>query len=411
MKSRAQVFTLLWLLYFVQGLPFGFQVTSIPLLLRERGASLFAVTLSGALALPWLLKPFLAPLVDSRRSPRWGARRGWILPLQALLMTTLLATGAVVQPLQLTPLMALVILMNLCAAVMDIAVDGLAIDLLRDGGGLGHGNAAQVVGYKLGMLTGGGLLLWASARVGMAVCFVAMAAMVLVTFGLMWRFVEPTATQRASAGPPLRGVLRTLLDSLRRPGAGWLVVVVLTYKLGESMADRLFKLFVFDAGFDKADVGLWVDGWGMAFSIAGSLYGGWLATRRSFVSAVMLAAGLRVLPIAAQWWLTTQTPTPAAILTITSAEHFFGGALTTTMFALMMARVDPRIGATHYTALAALEVLGKVPGGWFSGWLGDRYGYPPVFALATLMCVVFLGLLVPLARSERRERALDTPSG
>lgn len=411
MKSRAQVFTLLWLLYFVQGLPFGFQVTSIPLLLREQGASLFAVTLSSALALPWLLKPFLAPLVDTRRFSRWGARRGWILPLQGLLALTLLAAAAVAEPMQLTPLMALVILMNLCAAIMDIAVDGLAIDLLRDGGGLGHGNAAQVVGYKLGMLTGGGLLLWASAKMGMALCFVGMAAMVLFTFGMMWRFVEPTPKPREAASAPLRGVLRTLLDALRRPGAGWLILVVFTYKLGESMADRLFKLFVFDAGFDKADVGLWVDGWGMAFSIAGSLYGGWLATRRSFVSAVMVAAGLRALPIAAQWWLTTQTPTPASILTITSAEHFCGGALTTTVFALMMARVDPRIGATHFTALAALEVLGKVPGGWFSGLLGDRYGYPPVFALATLLSVAFVGLLVPLARAERRERALDTSSG
>lgn len=411
MRSRAQIFTLLWLLYFVQGLPFGFQVTSIPLLLRERGASLFAVTLSGALALPWLLKPFLAPLVDSRRSARWGARRGWILPLQAVLALTLLGVAAVVEPIRLTPLMVLVIVMNLCAAVMDIAVDGLAIDLLRDGGGLGHGNAAQVVGFKLGMLTGGGLLLWASAQVGMALCFVALAAVVLVTLGLVWRFDEPRAEQGAAAEPPLGGVLRALKDSLLRPGAGWLILVVLTYKLGESMADRLFKLFVFDAGYDKADVGLWIDGWGMAFSIGGSLFGGWLATRRTYVSAVMVAAGLRVLPLAAQWWLTTQTPSPTAIVTITSAEHFFGGALTTTVFALMMARVDPRIGATHYTALAALEVLGKVPGGWLSGLLGDQWGYPPVFALATVLSVAFLGLLVPLGRAERRERAMDSSSG
>jgi len=72
-----------------------------------------------------------------------------------------------------------------------------------------------------------------------------------------------------------------------------------------------------------------------------------------------------------------------------------------------MARVDPRIGATHYTALAALEVAGKMPGGWLSGALAERWGYPPVFALATLLSILFLALVVPLWRSEAQTKGVD----
>jgi hypothetical protein len=76
------------------------------------------------------------------------------------------------------------------------------------------------------------------------------------------------------------------------------------------------------------------------------------------------------------------------------------------MFAYMMGRVDKRIGATHYTLLAALEVWGKLPAGWASGFVAARTSYPFLFALATVLSIAFLALLLPLAAAERR-RARD----
>ncbi len=68
------------------------------------------------------------------------------------------------------------------------------------------------------------------------------------------------------------------------------------------------------------------------------------------------------------------------------------------MFALMMSRVDKRIGATHYTVLAAVEVLGKTPAAWLSGVIAQSLGYGWLFALATMLSLAFL-LLLPLLRS------------
>jgi hypothetical protein len=70
---------LLFMLYIAQGLPFGFQVIALPLVLREHGHSLTAIAFTSALSLPWFLKPLWAPFVDG-----YGAsRRAWILPAQA----------------------------------------------------------------------------------------------------------------------------------------------------------------------------------------------------------------------------------------------------------------------------------------------------------------------------------------
>jgi MFS family permease len=393
-----RMLAMLWALYFVQGLPFGYQATALPVVLRERGMSLTGVGLAGALALPWLLKPLWAPLVDRYGSLRFGRRRSWLLPTQLALMGTCLA-AATIGTRSLMALLWLVFAMNACAATMDIAVDGLAIDLLRPRD-LGIANIAQVVGYKLGMLTGGGLLLWASGRIGESGMFVAMAAMVLLVGIATLAFREPPPRAGEGAHHLRVGeVLTALLGALKRSGAGWLLLFVASYKLGESMADAMFKPFVLDLGYAKEQIGLWIGTWGMLASLIGSLLGGLLASRQPLLRAVWITAVLRAGPLAAQWWLSlADQVTPNMVIGVTCAEHLAGGALTTAMFAFMMSRVDRRIGATHYTLLAAVEVLGKAPAAWASGVIADAAGYPTLFATALVLSLLYLGLWWPVRR-------------
>ncbi len=70
-------------LYLSQGLPFGFFTVALPVVMRQEGLSLPAVSLANLLALPWALKFLWAPLLDRHGSTRIGRRRSWILPLQA----------------------------------------------------------------------------------------------------------------------------------------------------------------------------------------------------------------------------------------------------------------------------------------------------------------------------------------
>ena len=413
-RSAARKLGVLWTLYFVQGLPFGFQATALPVYLRGAGLSLTGIGLASALSLPWLLKFLFAPLVDRYGSVRLGRRRTWILPMQVLLLGCCVAAALVPPQRGLTPILLLVFGMNLFAATMDIAVDGLAVDVL-DAKELGQGNVAQVVGYKVGMLTGGGLLVWASGRIGWSGLFLAMAALVacclFTTLGWREESLPTAAEPRAPVvHTRLRDILALLPRGVSTSGGLWLLLFIGTYKLGETMADIMFKPFLVDAGYGPEQIGLWVGTWGMLASIAGSVAGGLLAGRLPLLRAVGIAAALRALPVAGEWWLSLVRVSPARVVTVTCVEHFFAGALTTAMFAYMMSRVDRRIGATHYTLLASVEVWGKLPAATVSGLVADHTSYTFLFALATLLSVAFLALLVPLARRQAANQPLAGPA-
>lgn len=400
--NTARKLALLGALYFVQGLPFGFQAVALPIYLRENEVSLTAIGFVGALSLPWMLKALWAPLVDRYASDRFGRRKSWIVPLQIGLAATC-AAAAFVPPSELGLLLALVFLMNLFAATQDIAVDGLAVDLLGPEE-LGPGNAGQVVGYKIGMLTGGGLLVWASRWLGWRGLFLTMALLVALVVLIVLQYRERPVRGAATGGADrlgVRAIVVRLWRAVTTPGGGWLVAFIVTYKLGESMVDSMFKPFLVDAGFEGPDIGLWVGTWGMGFSIAGSLAGGWLAGRHPLWTALAITAVLRIFPLAAEWALAASgSPSAAGVISVTCAEHFCGGALTTAVFAFMMSRVDREIGASHYTALAAIEVFGKSPAAWAAGPLATHLGYAWLFGLGTLLSVAFLVLLLPLRRLE-----------
>ena len=388
--------TLLFLLYFSQGLPFGFQATALPVYLRANGVSLTAIGFTGLLALPWALKPIFAPLVDRYFSKGIGKRKSWIIPMQAGLFLCTLAAAVVVKKADIPVLFASIFAMNFFAAVQDIAVDGLAVDLLSDRE-LGPGNAAQVIGYKAGMVVSGGLLVWLSGKTGWQGQFFIMAALILIPLAAATLFREPFTLSATASGQPkatLKAILTRALSAFRHPAMIRLVIFIATYKTGELMIDVMFKPFLVDSGFTPSQIGLWVGTYGMAASLSGSFAGGMLA--RKYPLRTMLTAALlcRMIPLFLEWALTIYSPQPIHVIGVTLAEHFFGGMLTTVVFAFMMASVDKTIGATHYTLLAGVEVLGKSPGAWISGPLADTMGYAPVFLTGIALSLVPL-LIVP----------------
>ncbi len=402
----ARGLAVLLVFYFVEGLPFGFQAMALPVLLRREGVAASVITAAGVLALPWLLKVFWAPFVDSRFSTRLGRRRSWILPMQ-LAMAVICGLAAALAPAGALPaFLGAILAMNLCAAVMDIAVDGLAIELLAERH-LGYGNAVQVAGYKVGMLVGGGAMLVVASERGASAALLAMGTLALVGAVVAFGFEEPESSRAERVVPPRIGEVVSLLwSSLRTPAALAVIVFIGTYKAGEAMADALFRVFLVDAGFTDAQIARWVTTYGTLASLLGSVCGGALASRaRTIVRAVGVAAFLRALALGAELHAVA-SPSEGAIIMATLAQHFFGGALTTAMFAFMMSMVDRRIGATHYTLLATVEALGKGIAAWPSGLLQERIGYVPVYTLAVALSLVFLGLLRPIARLTRPDEAL-----
>lgn len=150
-------------------------------------------------------------------------------------------------------------------------------------------------------------------------------------------------------------------------------------------------------GFTKEQIASWVGTWGVAAGMLGSFAGGWLVRGLGFWRALVLTGLVRCAPLVVQAVVAAaDRPTHEAIVGITVLEHVTSGLLTTCTFAFMMSRVDRSIGATHYTLLATIEVLGKSPGVWASGFLAEWLGDAGLFALGAVASVAPIAALLPL---------------
>lgn len=179
-----KIFTL-GVLYFVQGLPYGFQDKFIPMYLRSSGLSHTRLSLMKLLLLPWLCKACFAPLIDL-----FWTKWLWLM-FNLLILTIISFLGMFISTEYFILMSVWLLLLNLFTALQDVSVDALALQILKDSE-LGHGNTAQVVGYKLGALFGGGILFWVHYYKGWAHLCLSLASLYIMA---MVAFL-PMFTQR-----------------------------------------------------------------------------------------------------------------------------------------------------------------------------------------------------------------------
>ena len=84
---------LLAALYLAQGLPYGFFTQALPVLMRDAGYSLTAISAPSLLFVPWALKFLWAPWVDRWGSGKPNHRKRWILVCVFAVMVVLAITA------------------------------------------------------------------------------------------------------------------------------------------------------------------------------------------------------------------------------------------------------------------------------------------------------------------------------
>lgn len=383
---------LLGLLYFVQGMPYGLQSSLLPIYLRTAGLSFTKISLTKALYFPWILKVLWAPFVD-----QFGSKKKWLLLSMSGLALTCLISATLSPETNFAPVALILLLMNFWASVQDIAVDGIAVQLLRSEE-VGYGNTVQVVGYKLGSVLAGGGLLAVMDVVGWSFLFVFLSAIYCTVILYSWGSPELNMLSKICSNEQKTKISslnpwRILQELLSVPGTLWTLIFVLVYKLGEQGATSMFPLFLLDNGMSATELGLWNGMVAMGFSIIGSSIGGILLSIYGAFSLMKTFFVMRLGGLAFQTFLlfvfnsNSWLMKGAAILSI-SVQHFIGGLITTLTFTVMMhcsQNADERIQATHYSFLATLEVMGKLTFSALAGWIVDWIGFPASFFLFIIL--------------------------
>ncbi len=131
-ESRRLRFFTLSMLYLAQGFPFGLVNTALPAYLAEQGQSAAAIGSFIALAnLPWSFKLLAGPFMDRWTFLSMGRRRPWVILAQSCMVLTGLAFILFPDGLSDVGLLAILCFtLNVFGASQDVAVDGMAIDVL-----------------------------------------------------------------------------------------------------------------------------------------------------------------------------------------------------------------------------------------------------------------------------------------
>ncbi len=384
---------LLFALYFCQGLPGGFLSKALPAILRMEGMSLTTVGFAGALSLPWMLKLLWAPLVDRFGHEGFGRRKTWLVPAQ-LGMLVITLTFMAVQPRDGLWLVALLFLvLNVFAATQDIAVDGLAVDLLRDRQ-LAPGNAAQVSGFKLGNIVGGGVLLSVTAWLGWSGAFGIMAALIFAAMVMVLLFREPPAV-RSEVG--LAQVLRSLWDALRRQGL-WFPLFLLFAKFGETFGGAMVTPMLVDQGFSLPLIGSIDGAVGGLATMGGAMLGGFIAWRRGWRILLAVAAGVQGSMLVVLGVYSQLTVTPLGYALVGGLENAAGGAVAVAIFHLAMSWRSREAGAAQFTASQVVYMSGSMLAYPLAGAVAERIGYLPVMVAGGVMAIGLAALALGPAR-------------
>lgn len=430
---------LLLTLYFAQGLPAGFVTQALPAILRQYNVSLVAIGWSGLILVPWGIKFLWAPFVDQHFSAKFGRSRSWILPLQLLSIVVLIGV-AFFNPKNLANADAILSLyvmlfgLSFIGATHDVATDGLATRLLKLDNSShmsqsiqtdthhkqGQGNAIQVVGYRGGLIIGGGVLMMLLDRVGWRISFLLMAGLVFVNTLPILQYREPsrfnTFVRKSAYNPPTISI-KTLKHYINqhyhyfwsnREMRAWLGVL-LTYKIADGISSGMVKPMMVDMGIKLEQIGFWATMIGSGASILGAGVASVLIKKLTRFEALVVFNGLQAVTTGL-YGLTVFSFTQHWVSTfywfyvINALEHFCASlALVALLTTIMHYTRDDHAGSDFSVQVCLLTLLGG-SGHFLSGYMAHWLGYTAHFGISMFIGLI---LLVPILYWHRVIRQSD----
>lgn len=205
-------------LYVGFGMTMGVIQGGFPTVMRAQGMSMASAGWLYALYLPFGVAFLWSPLVDRWRLPLLTPRIGWIVPLQ-ILSAFVVAGVAFMDGASIALLFALGFLVACAMATMDIALDGLAVDLVAPSW-RPDAAAAKLAALSVGAVIGTGAFVALFQSMGWQPIFLCLAA-VLLLLALPVLPLVPAERALAARGddaasPDRASLTRILADPLQR---------------------------------------------------------------------------------------------------------------------------------------------------------------------------------------------------
>lgn len=388
-----------FLMGFSCGLPLLLTISLLQAWMKEEGIDLSVIGMMSLVGIPYTLKFFWAPVLDRITLPFLGRRRGWLLLTQLFLMAAIAWLGFT-DP-KPNPLLVIfsAFLVTFFSASQDIVVDAYRRETLTDSE-LGLGSSLYVNGYRVGMLlaSGGGLILADHFR--FSTVYLIMASCMIP--GILTTLFSPEPDQPFGTPKTMaEAVVEPLREYFRRKGALWILLFILFYKIGDSMASAMTIPFYLDVGFSKTEIGTVVKLFGFWTTIAGSLAGGLWMIRLGIIRSLWIFGVLQAVSTAGFIILTTTGPSVPVLSAVIAFENFSSGMGTSAFTAFMASITHKRFTATQYALLSSLMGIPRVMLSAPTGFLVEFLGWNLYFTACVIAAIP--GLLLLFQFSDKRK--------
>lgn len=372
-----------FVLYFAEGVPFGFVYTTLSFFLRSQGVPLEQIGILSLLGLAWSLKVLWSPLAD-----RFGSRAAWLVPAQAVIVLAMLGLAYLADSPVALPFWVLVGLLCLASATQDLAVDAYTIDLL-DTSELGLANGIRIGAYRVGLIASGGgvlilsdLLGWSPTFVGVGIIMAALALTVLA-FG-PFHLPRPEVARNNPARGGFAQIKESVKGLMSHPNMGVIILFILTYKAGDALLGAMVSPFWRDLGYSGTQFGVASITVGKLPAILGGFLGGLLTARWGISRALWLLGIFQAISILGYWVAALPGAWYGTIYLATLGESLAGQMGSAAFMAFLMSLCDKRFSASHYAFLSMLFGLSGRLCGYLGGWLAASFGYATFFFLSFL---------------------------
>ncbi|MBV1915226.1 MAG: AmpG family muropeptide MFS transporter [Pseudomonadales bacterium] len=372
------------------GLPLLLTISVLQIWMRQAGVNLETIGLMALVGLPYTLKFLWAPLLD-RYSLPLGRRRGWLFLTQITLMLCIGGLGYS-DPANHPYRMALFALaVAFFSATQDAVVDAYRREHLPERE-LGLGSTIYVYGYRIGMLlaSGGGLIL--ADQLSFPTVYLIMAGTMFI--GIATTLLAPEPEMATGAPQNLsEAVIKPFVEFFKTEQALLMLLFILLYKLGDTLASAMTAPFYVDMGFSATEIGLTVKLYGFWATIIGALIGAGVILKIGIrpslwvfgILQMVSTAGFMLLALAGH-----SLPTLALVITF---ENLAAGMGTAAFMAFMASLTDKRFTATQFALLTSIMGVPRVILSAPTGFLAADIGWFNYFLFCTLIALPGLWLL------------------
>lgn len=404
MRKSYKNLVIIFFLGISSGLPLALILSTLKAWLLEKGFDLKTIGYFSLIAIPYSLKIFFAPIIDSYRIPFLskflGQRKSWILLTQILLTIFIALLGIAGISLNIFAISLFGFLVALTSASQDIVIDGYRIQLIEKEN-QGFAASFYVYGYRIGMLISGALALVLAEKLGWESVYFIMSGFML-TATLITICAEETKTEETKTDIQKNQnfiswfkdfVIAPLFDFTKQPQ--WIVIIgfIICFKLADAFAGNLTLPFLLEIGFSKIEIASIVKTFGLFATLSGVFVGGFLVKKINIIKALWISALMQMLSNLAFSYLAQIGNNKEALYAIIFIENFSGGIGDAIFIAYLSSLCNLAFSATQYALLVSCATIARSTLTAFSGSFAEVLGWYNFFIFSALLAIPSLILL------------------